>query len=103
MGEIITIVISITIPILTGLTYLAYKHPHAYKKLSLPSTWFKVGLFYLIAYFFWNMGLMTAYEKLAPFLPDNKTKEALNILTSLMPLYLLWFVMGIWFILWAIF
>jgi hypothetical protein len=104
MKEIITIIISITIPILTGLTYLAYKNPHAYKKLSLSSTWFKIGLLYLMAYFFWNLGLITAYEKLIPLLPENNTKEALNILNSInIPSYLLWFAIGVWFILWAYF
>ena len=50
------------------------------------------------------MGLMTAYKKLAPLLPENKTKEALSILNSInIPSYLLWFAIGCWFILWAYF
>lgn len=104
MIQIIAAITAIAIPILSGLTFLAYKHPHAYKKFALPSAWFKVGFSYLIAYLFWNMGIITAYKKLLPFIPSDKAREALSTLDSLtISTELQWFVIGCWFILWFFF
>ena len=96
--------IAITIPICTGLTYLAYKHPRAIRKLDLPSSWFKVGPLYLIVHVSWYFGASNVFNKLLPLIPKNKVKEATALLDSqsvFSPLF--WFILGCWIFVWIFF
>ncbi len=96
--------IAITIPILSGLTYLAYKHPRAIKKLDLPSTWFKLGWVYLILHIAWHFSALNIFNRLLPLIPKNKVKEATALFDSqsvFSPLF--WIIIGAWLFTWFFF
>lgn len=57
---------------ITGLTFLAYKYPHAYKEISLPSLIFKFGLILSIASLLWNYSISITFSKLSPYIKENE-------------------------------
>lgn|SRR6266568_887576 len=68
---------------LTGVTILAYKHPHAYKKIELPSIIFKFGIAVFLVMLIWHQATSTIYLRLIPFIKVSDQQTVQKIVDSL--------------------
>ena len=59
-----------------GITFIAYKHPKAYKTMELPSQSFKFGVFVVVLMLVWNFGVNETHERLLSSLADGKQEAA---------------------------
>jgi hypothetical protein len=65
---------------ISSLTFVAYKHPNAYKKL-----WLAIMVFYFAAFMSligWNAGCEAAFSALKEFIASDKLKEAIAALEN---------------------
>lgn len=95
------LIIALIMAVLTGLTILAHKYPHAYEKLSLPSAIFNGGFTLLIAGFVWFAGINSAYNALLKFIPTDKQILALTAVEAIkLPSHYILFGLAVWLGLW---
>src|ERR1700730_3820736 len=64
----------IAVPALSGLTFLAYKHPKAYEKLGFGL--FMILLPTIVVSFIWGLSNNFAYTAAIPYIPSDKIAEA---------------------------
>lgn len=68
---------------ITGITILAYKHPHAYKKLNLVPLVFKIEIIFILVIQLWLIAVSVTYNKLIPFIEISKQTNAQKIVDTI--------------------
>lgn len=95
------LIIALLTAFLSGITFLAYKHPHAYKKLSLSSLIFNTGETLLFVGVAWSFGINSAHSALVQFIPIDKQASALKAIESIkLPALYAVIVLTAWLCLW---
>jgi hypothetical protein len=85
-----TITAGLLLASISGISYLAYKHPLAYRKVFLPLLVLSnlIGLILVV----WGLGVTAAYLKLIPFLESSKWAQERDAVNSILPRW--WLVAG---------
>ena len=78
-----TVAAGLLLATVSGLTYLAYKHPHAYRKLWPPLWITLVGAYVLINA--WMSGAKEAHIRLIPLIDMSKQEEAHAAIEAMLP------------------
>jgi hypothetical protein len=78
-----TITAGLLLAAVSGITYLAYKHPPAYRKVFLPL--FALNNFINIILVVWILGVQTAHIKLMPFIESSKSGQAHEAVDGILP------------------
>lgn len=89
-----TIISGIVLAAISGLTFIAYKHPKGYFRIHIPLTTI-IGST-MMCILFWNFGVMTAHSKLIKFLVTDTRAEQDAIIDSIT--VNVWWVVGINFV-----
>jgi hypothetical protein len=71
---VVQLLVALAVAALSGISFLAYKHPKAYAKFYLPL----MILFLAIAYgdIIWDMSISDAYRMALPYIEIGKMNEA---------------------------
>ena len=78
-----TLVVSLAVAAISGVTFLAYKHPAGYQKLL---EWFKIGAgIIMVAALAVSFGVSRAYFALFPFIDSSKRDEARAAIENIDP------------------
>ena len=78
-----TLVVSLALASISGVTFLAYKHPAGYLRLL---EWFKIGAgIIMIAALAVSFGVSRAYFALFPFIESSKRDEARAAIENIDP------------------
>ncbi|HNZ65212.1 MAG TPA: hypothetical protein PKJ10_05190 [Smithella sp.] len=83
---------------ITGITILAYKHPHAYKKLQIVSTVGKAGIGLFIIMLVWQQAVSKTFIKLMPLIKEASLNEAQKIVDTITPSPYSYLIFGFGFI-----
>lgn len=78
-----TITAGLLLATVSGVTYLAYKHPTAYRKVASP-LWWLVLLIQIVATI-WSLAVQAAYLKVMPFIDMSKWAQAEEATNSIVP------------------
>jgi hypothetical protein len=76
-----TIAASLILAAITGLTFLAYKHPKAYSRIALFFL-FPLIVLAMVFMFGFDLGMMSGYDAATPFMDVYKRLEALSASSS---------------------
>lgn len=77
-----TLITGLALAAVSSITYVAYKHPSAYRKLYQPLTWLSLTILSVIG--IWTFGAQSAYTQLIPLIEASKfhqMEEALSRIT----------------------
>jgi len=80
-----TLIASLILAALSGLTFVAYKHPSGYKKISIPLS-LTIVLMVILIISYSSTGILTLIVRLKENLdlfPDNTLKSELNLINRL--------------------
>ena len=78
-----TVAAGLILAAVSGITYLAYKHPPAFRKLMFLLIPLLLATHVIIAT--WAMGISRAYVKLYPLIDHSKWNEADAVINSITP------------------
>jgi nitrate/nitrite transporter NarK len=78
----ITIATILLVPFLTGLAYLAYKHPYVFNRLRLPVVASIILVLFGALYMVLSYASHTSYKALVTFIPLDKRLAALEAVQS---------------------
>lgn len=86
---------------LTGLTYLAYKHPKSYSEIYIVISAFVLAL--LVGLSAWNFAVSQSFRKLIPYMDTDKLDVAGTVIDGLsIPMVYIWGVILVNIYLWGV-
>lgn len=78
-----TIISGLILAAVSGITFLAYKHPDVYKTMGLSSITFNLGVLVFAVMNAWNFGIGLTYTKLLSYLAEGKQHAAEAVIEQL--------------------
>lgn len=68
---------------ISGITFIAYKHPEAYRKLELPQIVFKMITVFFGGFILWSFAVKQTASNLAPFIKESAVKDVNKVIESM--------------------
>jgi TRAP-type C4-dicarboxylate transport system permease small subunit len=78
-----TITAGLLLASVSGITYLAYKHPRAYRKIALPLSTLILLIQFMVM--MWSFGVQATHLKLMPLIESSKWNQAQEAVDGILP------------------
>ena len=72
-----------SVPFLSGITYLAYKHPYVYKKLRIGTAVVIIYVACLVTNTLWDFAINLTLETITPFIKEDNIGKVSDLVKTL--------------------